>query len=191
MWLVRVLQHRDGALHQLLLKVQRPEGVHHVGVRLVEAVQFSSQPAEGQARPYFLFGDSKLTVDLWYVELAGGYAGHLVGSGSGSIEPLDEGLEVVSKFEDGKWMVIFKRARQVDGRAVFEQESFVPVAFHVWDGFYRERGDKRGVTSWYNMYMSPLQVESPFGPMAAYGFGTLLLGLGIVFLVRRKYANTA
>ena len=155
------------------------------------AIQFPSQPSDGPARPYFLFGDSKRSVDLWYVEMAGRAAQHLQGSSTDAVSTLEEPLEVVANFDDGRWVVMFKRSRSLEGRTVFDEKSFVPVAFSVWDGFYHERGAKRGITSWYDMYMAPLEAESPAGPMAAYGFGTLLLGLGIVFLVRRKYGNTA
>jgi DMSO reductase family type II enzyme heme b subunit len=154
-------------------------------------VQFPSQPPDGQARPYFLFGDSKRTVDLWFVELAGMEAQNLEGSGGERVNRVDSDLEVSSFYDKGEWVVAFKRSRALEGRTVFDEQTFVPIAFSVWDGFNRERGAKRGVSSWYHLYLAPLQVESPAGPMAMYGFGTLLLGLGIVALVRRKYGKSA
>jgi len=155
------------------------------------AVQFPSEPPAGVERPYFLFGDKKRAVDLWFVDLAHPDGQVYVGRGRGEISASDQSISVSSNYDRGEWQVIITRAREVEGAASFEEGTFVPVAFSVWDGFYSERGLKRGVTSWYHVYMSPLQVESPVGDMFAWGFGTFLLGIGIVFFVRRKYGQQA
>ena len=41
----------------------------------------------------------------------------------------------------------------------------MPVAFSVWDGFSRERGNRRGLTAWYSLYVEPEVVPSAVGPM--------------------------
>lgn len=155
------------------------------------AVQFPTEPPVGIERPYFLFGDGKRSVDLWFADLAGGDATVYLGKGRNDVSPTEQSLSASSSYENGRWDVIFTRPRAVEGGTVFEEASFVPISFSVWDGFYRERGAKRGITSWYNMYMAPLEVESPVGDMVIWGFGTLLLGVGIVFFVRRKYGQSA
>jgi hypothetical protein len=66
-------------------------------------------------------------------------------------------------------------------------EAFTPIAFSIWDGFYKERGNRRGLSSWYSLYLEPLEQESAVGPMLTYGLITLLLSLGIVGVVRWKY----
>ena len=69
----------------------------------------------------------------------------------------------------------------------FDEGTFVPIAFSVWDGFNKERGNKRGISSWYNLYLEPMEKESVIGPMFKWGFITLLLELGLVFGIRSKY----
>lgn len=153
------------------------------------AIQFPTEPPAGVDRPYFLFGDQKRSVDLWFVDLAENASSVFLGRGRDDVTVTDQELTVSAGYDRGEWRVILVRARDVEGAAAFEEGAFVPIAFSVWDGFYAERGLKRGITSWYHMYMSPLQVESPVGDMVAWGFGTFLLGIGIVFLVRRKYGQ--
>jgi cytochrome c oxidase cbb3-type subunit 2 len=155
------------------------------------AVQFPTEPPEGLTRPYFLFGDPKRSVDLWFVDLASDSATVYLGRGRADLSETNQHLSVGSHFEDGRWEVILTRQRTLEGGTVFAEDAFVPIAFSVWDGFYGERGLKRGVTSWYHVYMSPLEVESPVGDMVLWGFGTFILGIGIVFLVRRKYGQPA
>ena len=41
----------------------------------------------------------------------------------------------------------------------------MPIAFSVWDGFSRERGNRRGLTVWYSLYVEPEVVPSAVGPM--------------------------
>ena len=67
------------------------------------------------------------------------------------------------------------------------EQNFVPVAFSVWDGFNSERGNRRGLTAWYYLYLKPRQEPSPLGPMLAYGIGLGLLELGLLYWVRRRY----
>ena len=44
--------------------------------------------------------------------------------------------------------MIFKRSLRRAGGVTFADGQFVPVAFSVWDGTSRERGNKRGLTQW-------------------------------------------
>lgn len=154
-------------------------------------VQFPTVQPAGVERPYFLFGDTKKSVDFWFVDLASGNPRVYLARGSDEITEMDQEIEATSNFDNGEWQVILTRKRGVEGATTFEEGAFVPIAFSVWDGFYRERGSKRGITSWYNLYMAPLETKSPVGAMAAWGFATFLLGIGIVFLVRRKYGKSA
>ena len=45
--------------------------------------------------------------------------------------------------------------------APFSPGEFMPIAFSVWDGFARERGNRRGLTLWYSLYVEP--AERPVG----------------------------
>jgi hypothetical protein len=65
----------------------------------------------------------------------------------------------------------------------------IPVTFSTWDGFSRERGNRRGLTPWYYLYLEPLERPSPVGPMLKAGLGVLgaeILLIGLVRLNRRR-----
>ena len=153
------------------------------------AVLLPSQMPEGAEKPYFLFGDSKNPMDIWFADLAKDVPMFFVGKGSKNIEAGSENLAHYSNFDQGRWTVIFKRNREKENGLSFKEGQFVPIAFTVWDGFNRERGNKRGVTSWYHIYLEPMDQPSPAGPMAQYGGLTFLVLAGIVALVRMKNRN--
>lgn len=155
------------------------------------AIQVPAAMPAGTEKPYFLFGDRKHAVHLWFVDLARGTAQVYEGKGSGDVHPTGGTLETTAAFDAGEWTVTMKRARTDDDGLSFEEGTFVPIAFSVWDGFEHERGNKRGVTSWYYVYVEPLEQASALGPMLLYGLSTLVLCLGLVFFTRRKYRHAA
>ncbi len=155
------------------------------------AVFFPTQESGGPEKPYLMFGDSKLSVDLWYSDLSKSEAQVIVGKGIKSMEPAaEQNLQTWSEYDNGQWTVIFQRKRVQEGAVSFDQEDvFVPIAFTVWDGYNKERGNKRGMTSWYSIHIPTLQKPSPVGPMVETGFWTfLVLGL-IVAGVKLRYRN--
>lgn len=154
------------------------------------AIQFPTDVSAGAEQPYFIFGDRKLSADIWFADLATSSATHYVGSGADRIEVSGPDLAMSATFDAGQWTVIFSRARTEENHAAFKEGTFVPIAFSVWDGFSRERGSRRGLTTWYYLYVDVAEKPSPVLPMMAWGFTTLLLGLGTTFLVRRKFGNT-
>jgi DMSO reductase family type II enzyme heme b subunit len=146
------------------------------------AIQVPSQAPVGAAKPYFLFGDARLPVDIWFADLARRDAQLLVGRGGGSVQSTGDSVAVHASYQDGEWTVVLKRGRQ--SGAGFDENGFVPVAFSVWDGFNRERGSRRGVTGWYHVYLKPARTESRTIPVVGYGLSTLLLEVVIIRLVR-------
>lgn len=152
------------------------------------AIQFPSTSPTGLAKPYFLFGDAQTPVDLWFQDLAQPRARRYVARGSTNLEPQAGGyLQTVHGYDRGEWRVVFKRDLR-DGGVPFEPGTFLPVAFSVWDGFNRERGNKRGLTRWFSLYTAPPVVEvSKAGPVGKAIGVTLLLELIVIFLVRRRY----
>ena len=148
------------------------------------AVQIPSSPTEGQERPYFLFGDAKKSVDLWFADLAKSAAEMYVGRSHSDVVPGTDSLEFYADYQDGEWVVIFKRNRVKEGGTSFEEGTFVPIAFSVWDGFNDEHGNRRGITSWYHLYMEPIDKPSALIPMLKWGLITLLVQLLIIGLVR-------
>jgi hypothetical protein len=150
------------------------------------ALQFPAKMPQGIRKPYFLFGDLENPVHLWFADLVNEAGKLYEARGSGSIvESEARAPEMTSSYQDGQWSVVFKRKRKGPG-IVFEEGTFVPIAATVWDGFNRERGNKRGLTAWYNVYMEPLEAPSPLGPMAKAGLGVLGLEILIIALVRRN-----
>lgn len=147
------------------------------------AVQIPSDPATGVEKPYFLFGDARRSVDLWFADLAADSAAMYVGRGSSDIQPGTDSVEFFAQYEDGAWVAIFKRKR----RDAFQEGAFVPVAFSIWDGFNDERGNRRGITTWYHIYLEPMDRPSALMPMVRAGLFTFLVLVGIVGFVRWKY----
>ncbi|RMG68632.1 MAG: hypothetical protein D6715_01730 [Calditrichaeota bacterium] len=156
------------------------------------AVQFPSEMPSGQVKPYFLFGDSRHPVDLWFADLGKNTPRLFEGKGSGNLSETDKyGLEMAASYNEGEWAVIFVRDRQVSKGLSFQPNSFVPIAFSVWDGFNHERGNKRGITSWYYLYLPPMNQPSPVAAMAKYGALTLVVELVLIVVVRTRYREEA
>jgi mono/diheme cytochrome c family protein len=157
------------------------------------AVQLPIELREGIAKPYFLFGDPEYPVELWFADLARspGAEGALYdGLGSDNVTPSDGAAPtVVSGYSEGEWAVVFKRDRFPTRGVQFAEQSFVPVAFSVWDGFYHERGSRRGLTSWHSVYVEPMEDPEVLAPMAKAGVAVLGLELLLIALVRRKYSS--
>jgi DMSO reductase family type II enzyme heme b subunit len=158
------------------------------------AVQLPSEPSHGQTRPYFLYGDAQNSVNLWFADLATDLSNDgarlFIGKGSRNVQAVEgsEGvIEAVSSFADGEWTVIFKSDRGSNNGLVIEEGQFVPIAFSIWDGFHHEQGNRRGITSWVNMYIAPREAQSFIGPMLKAGLLVLLIEVLLIAWVRRKY----
>ena len=109
------------------------------------------------------------------------------GKGSADVTPNDAGgVTGVASYDQGEWSVIFKRPRRPDAGAAFAPGEFLPIAFSVWDGFSRERGNRRGLSLWYSLYLEPENVPSPIGPMITTALVILGIELAIVGWVRRS-----
>jgi hypothetical protein len=67
----------------------------------------------------------------------------------------------------------------------------MPIAFSVWDGFSRERGNRRGLTSWYSLYLEPEVVPSAVGPMLRTALVILAIELALIGWVRSRYRSEA
>jgi hypothetical protein len=151
-------------------------------------VQFPSQAPTGARKPYFIFGDAQNSVDLWFFDLARAEPIQFTGRGSADIAPNDTGdITGVATYDQGEWSVIFKRPLRVTSGPAFSPGQFMPVAFSVWDGFSRERGNRRGLTAWYSLYVEPEVVPSATGPMVRTALFILAFELAIIAWVRRRY----
>jgi hypothetical protein len=157
------------------------------------AVQIPSAVPTGARKPYFIFGDGQNSVDLWFFDLAKSEPSQYTGRGSASVTPNDTGdLTGVASYNEGEWSVIFKRPLRPSAGATFTPSGFLPIAFSVWDGFSRERGNRRGLTVWHSIYIEPEVVPSPLGPMLRTALLILAAELIVIGWVRwRSRAQTS
>jgi mono/diheme cytochrome c family protein len=156
------------------------------------AIQIPSQVPTSARKPYFIFGDAQNPVDLWFFDLAGTSPTQFAGKGSGDITPSDAAeVTGVASHDQGEWSVIFKRALRPASGASFSAGAFLPIAFSVWDGFSRERGNRRGLTTWYSVYVEPEVVPSAVGPMLRTALIILAVELILITWVRRRYGSRA
>ncbi|HYV20272.1 MAG TPA: c-type cytochrome [Verrucomicrobiae bacterium] len=155
------------------------------------AIQWPAAPLTGARKPYFIFGDQTSAVDLWFYDLAKKEPQQFTGKGSASLTPNDSGeLSAVSHYDEGEWSATFKwPLRPTTGVPFNIEGQFVPVAFSVWDGFNRERGNRRALTVWYYVYIEPAVVVSPVVPMLKTAGIVLLLEIVAIVLVRRSVAQ--
>ena len=153
-------------------------------------LQFPTTLPSGVVLPYFLFGDATNPVELWFADLgagAGGEAKVYTGHGSADLAAGEsDPPEVAAAYTADGWSVAFKRARQPRVGIGFAEETFVPVAFTVWDGFNRERGNKRALSAWQYVYVQSRHRPSPAGPIAKAGLAVLAVELLVVGWVRRR-----
>ena len=154
------------------------------------AIQIPSRVTPGARKPYFIFGDVQNPVDLWFFDLARSEPFQFTGRGSADIAPNDTGdLTGVARYDQGEWSVIFTRPLRATSGAAFSPGEFMPVAFSVWDGLSRERGNRRGLTAWYSIYVEPEVVSSAVGPMVRMALLILAIELAVIFRVRRRYGS--
>ena len=146
----------------------------------------------GARKPYFIFGDTSNPVDLWFFDLARPDPLQFTGKGSASIDPNDTGdLTGVATYDQGEWSAIFKRPLRASSGAAFAPGEFMPIAFSVWDGFSRERGNRRGLTTWFSLYVEPEVVPSAVGPMVQTALLILVVELAAIGSVRRRSRSRA
>jgi mono/diheme cytochrome c family protein len=154
------------------------------------AVQIPSQVPTGARKPYFIFGDGQNSVDLWFFDLARPDPLQFTGKGNTDIAPNDTGeLSGIASYDQGEWSAIFKRPLRPSSGARFSPGEFMPIAFSVWDGLSRERGNRRGLTLWYSLYVEPQVVPSAVGPMVKTALIILALELIVIALVRSRYRS--
>jgi hypothetical protein len=141
----------------------------------------------GARKPYFIFGDAENSVDLWFFDLAGTDPQVFTGKGSADVKPKDgSGVTGVASYDQGEWSVIFKRPLRSESAASFAPGQFTPIAFSVWDGFARERGNRRGLTIWYSLYVEPAEIPSAVGPMVRTALIILGIELALIAWVRKN-----
>ncbi len=156
------------------------------------SIQIPSQVPTGARKPYFIFGDAQNSVDLWFFDLARPEPLQFTGRGSTDIAANDTGdVTGVASYNEGEWSVIFKRPLRASAGVPFVPGQFLPIAFSVWDGFSRERGNRRGLTAWYSIYVEPEVVPSAVGPMVRTALIILVIELVVIGWVRWRNRHSA
>lgn len=148
------------------------------------AVQIPSQAAAGAAKPYFLFGDRKHPVLLRFADLGRGEMRTFQGKGRGKLVPAGAPGPLDARYQDGEWSVVFLLPRRPESGPALAPGEFSPIAFSVWDGLAGETAEKRGITSWYSLYLEPKRPH-PAGPAALRAALALALGGAGLFAARR------
>ena len=156
------------------------------------SIQIPSQVPTSARKPYFIFGDGQNSVDLWFFDLARPEPLQFTGRGSADLAPNDTGdVTGVASYDQGEWSVIFKRPLRPSAGAPLTPGTFLPIAFSVWDGFSRERGNRRGLSVWYSLYLEPEVVTSAIGPMVRTGLLILVIELAVIGWVRWRQGARA
>jgi hypothetical protein len=154
------------------------------------SIQIPMQVSTGARKPYFIFGDAQSPVDLWFFDMARTDPLQFTGRGSGDIAANDTGdVTGVASYDQGEWSAIFKRPLRATSGPTFSPGAFTPIAFSVWDGFSRERGNRRGLTVWYSLYVESEVVSSSVGPMVNTALLILVLEVAVIAWVRRRYGS--
>jgi mono/diheme cytochrome c family protein len=151
------------------------------------AIQLPAQVTPGVQKPYFLLGDAQDPVDLWFLDLAQKRARRFTARGSAALTA-NEGSDLAASasWAAGEWTAIFSRDLRATGGVPFAEGQYVPIAFSVWDGTARERGNRRGLTQWFSVYLLPREKPSVLGPVAEAVGLVLVLELLVVAWARRR-----
>ncbi len=156
------------------------------------SIQIPAEALTDARKPYFIFGDAQKPVDLWFFDLARPDPLQFTGKGSADIAPKQTGdLTGVASYDQGEWSVIFKRPLKPTAGVPFTPGEFMPIAFSVWDGLARERGNRRGLTAWYSIYVEPETVPSAVGPMVRTALFILAIELAVIGWVRWRNGSRA
>ncbi len=148
------------------------------------AIQFPARHSD-QARPYFLFGDRKKGVTLWWWRSDTDAVEVVSGKGFERLKPRAYDAQNVHSsvtWEDGRYTMLVRRAlttAHAQGEVQFEAGRFEPIALSVWDGSRGEVGQRRAVTTWNWLYLDPpspkrAMVLPPLAFLGTVGFLLLL-----------------
>jgi DMSO reductase family type II enzyme heme b subunit len=149
--------------------------------RLALHMPAGARDPEDAERPHMFMGDAEHPVHawLWSADSGGTFTeGRAIGPSEdydteGSVQ-----LSGQSRWEAGRWRVVFRRAMTTPDAEDAQLGSGVlmPFTIRIWDGSAGERGLQSATSSWQYVY-----VEAPI-PARAYVRGAVGLGLGYLFV---------
>jgi len=83
-------------------------------------------------------------------------------------------VSVTAKYVEVQWQAVFKRslAGPTENDLTMGAGRYIPIAFNAWNGFNKDIGMKKSISTWYFIYL-----EKPM-EMKVY-----LIALGAIVLV--------
>ncbi len=120
-------------------------------------VQFPAKPKQGE-KPYFFRGDKKNPAYILSFNTADSKGVEFNAMGPGTLKKQDkQDIKAEGTYRNGMYRVIFKRPLDTkdenDLRFVLGQ--FIPFSVQVYDGRFKEEGDKATISAWYYMILEP------------------------------------
>ncbi|RMD58140.1 MAG: hypothetical protein D6828_02980 [Nitrospirae bacterium] len=91
-------------------------------------------------------------------------------------------------WQSNKWQVVFKRALSSKDPfdAAFVEGKVTPVAFAVWDGYSRQRGGRKSVSTWYYVGLETEEKATVYiYPILAFILSVVVL-YGLIMWIRVK-----
>ncbi|NOY83948.1 MAG: hypothetical protein GXO96_03825 [Nitrospirae bacterium] len=136
-----------------------PEGVYNDGIGLQFPFPQVWETLPAPLKPYFIHGDEKNGVDLWKWQ-SDGTLEEIAGHGIDALEVReDQNLKIVySKWADGRWQLILKRALLTEDKEKSVQlvtGKNIPMTFFAWDGDAGETGGRMALSTFYYLMMEP------------------------------------
>lgn len=158
-------------------------------------LQFPNKIPVGMGKPHFLNGSSGNAVNLWwwradYDKDPSKGRPVLEMNASGFKKPFkiqpDASQEVThqAKFNDGIWTLVMKRKRFTDNKrdVKFVAGKFIPIAVNAWDGFNKDIGMQKSISTWYFVYLEkPMEMKVYLIALGAI----VLVGASEVLLMRK------
>ena len=160
------------------------------------AIQFPSKVKDPTFRPYFMFGDGKRSVNLWWWQAHTNAMQEFNTKGwtNQALQPeKSQGLKSDVSYEDGRYTMLVRRSlttSDTKNDPQFAADTFMPIAFHVWNGDRGEVGQRRSLTTWYWLRFRPEIPDDIYVMPAASFAATFFFLLISIVLVRRRDGQT-
>ena len=152
------------------------------------AVQFPAELAEGDERPYFVFGEPARPVNLWQWSAATNIVEERTARGAGTdIAQATQNVEGQASFNEGEYTLLIRRELKTnDGEDIqFELGQFVPIAFIAWDGWRDEQPVSAAISSWFLIYLDKPVPATAYAWIPVTILAVALIEAGILWAVRR------
>jgi DMSO reductase family type II enzyme heme b subunit len=159
------------------------------------AIQFPAKQKDPSKRPYFLYGDGKRPVNLWWWRSDRGAIAERNAKGFSNMRDQPERSQTVMgrvSYADGRYTMVVRRTLTTDDRkrdVQFEAGSFAPISFHAFDGSRGEVGLRGAMTTWYWLHLKP-QISERTKQVPYFAFALSLVFLLLIGrTVKRSVGN--